>query len=102
MGILAGKIRRIPEGVHVPHMGWNQLHRKRPDLILEGIDENSFVYFVHSYCAEPEDPALVIATTEYGIHFPSVVGYGNVWATQFHPEKSQHIGERILDNFARS
>ncbi len=102
LGILPGKIRRIPDGVHVPHMGWNQLHRKRSDVILEGIDDGSFVYFVHSYSAVPEDPALVIATTDYGIDFPSVVGHGNVWATQFHPEKSQHVGERILDNFARS
>ena len=102
LGILPGNIRRIPEGVHVPHMGWNQLHGKRPDPILEGIDEGSFVYFVHSYSAVPEDPALVIATTDYGIDFPSVVGSGKVWATQFHPEKSQHVGERILDNFARS
>ncbi len=102
LGILPGKIRRIPQGVHIPHMGWNQLHRERQDPILEGIDEGSFVYFVHSYTAVPEDPALVIANTDYGIDFPAVVGYGNVWATQFHPEKSQHVGERILDNFARS
>ncbi len=102
LDILSGKVRRIPEGVHVPHMGWNQLHRKRVDPILEGIDEGSFVYFVHSYSTVPEDPDLVIATTDYGVDFPSVVGHGNVWATQFHPEKSQHIGERILENFARS
>ena len=102
LGILPGKIRRIPPGVHIPHMGWNQLRRERPDPILEGIDEASFVYFVHSYFAVPTESALVIATTDYGIDFPSVVGDGNVWATQFHPEKSQHVGERILDNFARS
>ena len=82
-------------------MGWNQLHRKRPDPVLEGIDEGSFVYFVHSYYASPEDGDLVIATTDYGIDVPAVVGAGNVWATQFHPEKSQRVGERILDNFAR-
>ena len=102
LGVLPGKIRRIPQGVHIPHMGWNQLHRQREDLLLEGIDGGSFVYFVHSFSAVPEDPAIVIATTDYGIDFPSVVGHGNVWATQFHPEKSQHVGERILDNFARS
>ena len=102
LGILPGKIRRIPPGVHIPHMGWNQLRRERPDPILEGIDEASFVYFVHSYFAVPTESALVIATTDYGIDLPSVVGDGNVWATQFHPEKSQHVGERILDNFARS
>ena len=102
LGILPGKIRRIPEGVHVPHMGWNQLHRQKRNSILEGIDEGSFVYFVHSYYAIPDDPDLVVARTDYGIDFASVVGNGNVWATQFHPEKSQHVGERILDNFARS
>ncbi len=101
LGLLSGKIQRIPEGVHIPHMGWNQLHRKRPDPVLEGIDEGSFVYFVHSYYASPEDGDLVIATTDYGIDVPAVVGAGNVWATQFHPEKSQRVGERILDNFAR-
>lgn len=101
LGLLSGKIQRIPEGVHIPHMGWNQLHRKRADPVLEGIDEGSFVYFVHSYYAAPEDRDLVIATTDYGIDVPAVVGAGNVWATQFHPEKSQHVGERILDNFAR-
>ena len=102
LGILPGKIRRIPEGVHVPHMGWNQLHRQKRNSILEGIDEGSFVYFVHSYYAMPDDPDLVVARTDYGIDFASVVGNQNVWATQFHPEKSQHVGERILDNFARS
>ena len=102
LGLLPGNIRRIPEGVHVPHMGWNQLHRQRPDSLIDGLVDGSFVYFVHSYFAMPEDPALVIATTDYGIDFPSVVGQGHVWATQFHPEKSQHVGERILDNFARS
>ena len=102
LGILPGKIRRIPEGVHVPHMGWNQLHRQKRNSILEGIDEGSFVYFVHSYYAMPDDPDLVVAKTDYGIDFASVVGNQNVWATQFHPEKSQHVGERILDNFARS
>ena len=101
LGLLSGRIRRIPEGVHIPHMGWNQLHRKRADPVLEGIDEGSFVYFVHSYYAAPEDRDLVIATTDYGIDVPAVVGAGNVWATQFHPEKSQRVGERILDNFAR-
>ena len=101
LGILGGRVQRIPDGVHNPHMGWNQLNRQRPDSILEDVDEGSFVYFVHSYYAVPDDPAVVIATTDYGIDFPSVVGSGNVWATQFHPEKSQHVGERILDNFAR-
>lgn len=102
LGLLPGSVVKLPTSVHVPHMGWNQLHLRRADPIVDGVRKESFVYFVHSYYAAPEDKALVIAETDYGIQFPSVVGSGNVWATQFHPEKSQHIGERILENFARS
>ncbi len=101
LGLLPGAVIKLPAGVHVPHMGWNQLHMKRSDPLLDGVREESFVYFVHSYFAAPADPALVIAETDYGVDFPAVVGSGAVWATQFHPEKSQHVGERILDNFAR-
>ncbi len=101
LGLLPGSVVKLPAGVHVPHMGWNQLHMRREDPLLEGVRGESFVYFVHSYFAAPEDPHLAIAETDYGVDFPAVVGSGNVWATQFHPEKSQHVGERILDNFAR-
>lgn len=101
LGLIKGVIRRLPDGVHIPHMGWNQLHHRRGDRILDGVVEGSFVYFVHSYCASIDDGDAVIAVTDYGINFPSVVGSGNVWATQFHPEKSQSVGERILDNFLR-
>lgn len=101
LGLFEGSVTRLPDGIHVPHMGWNQLEVSREDPLLEGVDNASFVYFVHSYRAVPEDEGIVIASTEYGVDFPSVVGRGNVRATQFHPEKSQHVGERILDNFAR-
>jgi glutamine amidotransferase len=101
LGLLPGSVRRLPGNVHVPHMGWNQLRVRRPDRLLEGVRNDSFVYFVHSFSAMPEDVSLVIAETEYGSVFPSVVGSGHVRAAQFHPEKSQHVGERILDNYAR-
>lgn len=100
LGLLEGNVIRLPRGVHVPHMGWNQLHRKREDSILADVEDGSFVYFVHSFRAIPEDPNIVIASTDYGVDFASVVGRDNIRATQFHPEKSQHVGERILENFA--
>ncbi len=81
-------------------MGWNQLHLRWADPILEDVEDGSFVYFVHSYYAAPTDADVVIAVTDYGMDFPAAVSSDNVWATQFHPEKSQLVGERILDRFA--
>lgn len=101
LGLLPGRIRRLPDSVRVPHMGWNQLHLKKPDILTEGVAQDSFVYFVHSYYPDT-DPDLVIATTDYDIEFPCIIRRDNIWATQFHPEKSQHVGERLLNNFARS
>ncbi|MCI0419219.1 MAG: imidazole glycerol phosphate synthase subunit HisH [Acidobacteria bacterium] len=97
---IPGKVRRLPDRLPVPHIGWNQLHLQRSDPLLEGIREDSFVYFVHSYYAEPEDKEDVLATTDYAIEFPAIARRGNVWATQFHPEKSQDVGLRMLKNFA--
>jgi glutamine amidotransferase len=101
LGLLPGSIVRLPSSVHVPHMGWNQLLVRKDDPIVGGVATGSFVYFVHSFVAAPEDPALVVAETDYGIPFPAIVAAGNIRATQFHPEKSQHVGERILENFVR-
>ena len=97
---IPGKVKRLPADLNVPHIGWNQLHVKRPDPLLEGISEGSFVYFVHSYYAEPEEVGDVLATTDYGLEFTAIARKGNVWATQFHPEKSQEVGLRLLRNFA--
>ena len=97
---IPGKVVRIPAGLKVPHIGWNQLHIKRLDPLLKGIEEGSFVYFVHSYYANPQSQDDVLATSDYGIEFPAIANRKNVWATQFHPEKSQQIGLRILKNFA--
>ena len=101
LDLLPGRVRRIPEGVIVPHMGWNQLRLRAQDPLLAGIEPGSFVYFVHSYYADPTTPEVTIASTDHGIEFAAIVHKDNVWATQFHPEKSQKVGERLLDNFAR-
>lgn len=100
MGLLQGRVRYLPknEGLKVPHMGWNAL-KIRDRVFLKGIDSGSQVYFVHSLYAECADPDCVAATTEYGIEFPAAVRSGNVWGTQFHPEKSGIIGLAILRNF---
>jgi glutamine amidotransferase len=101
LNLLDGRIVKLPSNLRVPHMGWNQLHPKQSNSLTKGVVESSFVYFVHSYYAEPASPEIVLATTDYEIEFPAIVHSQNIWATQFHPEKSQHVGERLLDNFAR-
>ena len=101
LDLLPGRVRRIPEGVHVPHMGWNQLRIRQNDRLLKGVEAGSFVYFVHSYYAEPASDEITLASVDHGINFAAIVHQGNIWATQFHPEKSQKVGEQLLDNFAR-
>ncbi|AMV73569.1 imidazole glycerol phosphate synthase subunit HisH [Desulfuromonas carbonis] len=108
LGIIPGRVVRFPAGMQrdgeelkVPHMGWNDLQIRRPAPIFQGIEDGSFVYFVHSYYAIPDDPALVAAEATYGeITFCAAVWQGNVMATQFHPEKSQGVGLEIVRNFA--
>ncbi len=100
LDLLPGRVVKLPANLRVPHMGWNQLHPKQADPFTNGVAESSFVYFVHSYYAQPASD-IVLATTDYEIEFPAIVHAKNIWATQFHPEKSQHVGERLLDNFAR-
>ncbi|NBC16630.1 MAG: imidazole glycerol phosphate synthase subunit HisH [Bacteroidetes bacterium] len=85
----------------IPHMGWNTLVPHRASPLLEGLDDGAFVYFVHSYHAVAERPDDVLAHTTYGVDFPAVVSRNNVFGVQFHPEKSQHAGLRILQNFAQ-
>ncbi len=101
LDLLQGRAVKLPAHLRVPHMGWNQLHLKKANGLTNGVSENSFVYFVHSYYVEPESVDAVLATTDYEIEFPAILHARNVWATQFHPEKSQRVGERLLDNFAR-
>lgn len=104
LGILPGRVRRFePDdpSLKVPHMGWNELDVKRRAPHLEGIEDGTRVYFVHSYYVETPDPRIVATTTTYGVEFVSSAWRGNVFATQFHPEKSQATGLAILGNFAR-
>jgi glutamine amidotransferase len=101
LGLLPGRVRRFAEDLVVPHMGWNRLHSERPDPLLEGVAEGAHVYFVHSYYCEAraED---VIASADYGAPFPAIVASRNVVGMQFHPEKSQDVGLRIVANFVQS
>ena len=99
LGILPGRIVRLPAGLKVPHMGWNQVHIVRPNPIFDGIPDGSYFYFVHSYYPRPDDPSVVVGETEYGVTFPSVVARDNIVATQFHPEKSGAMGLRMYGNF---
>jgi glutamine amidotransferase len=104
LGLLPGRVIRFPEGeLKVPHIGWNQLWQADPGpemALLEGIPHGAHAYFVHSYYAVPEVPGDVLARTDYGIEFASVVGRGRIFGAQFHPEKSQDVGLRLLRNFA--
>ena len=105
LGLLRGEARRFVAPTRadkIPHMGWNQARIERPHPLLEGIPDGSDFYFVHSYYPAPADPADAVCTTEYaGTRFASMVGRGNLAATQFHPEKSGRAGLRLLANFAR-
>lgn len=97
----SGRVRKLPEGQKIPHMGWNQVKQKIDHPVFEGVPDNSNFYFVHSYYVDPEDKSLVAGTTEYGEEFCSIIVKGNVVGTQFHPEKSGDLGLRIYDNFLR-
>ena len=101
LGLIPGTVRRLPGGQKVPQIGWNTVHIKNQHPLLEGVPDDSYFYFVHSYYVDPTDPADVVGETEYGVTFASIVSRGNVFATQFHPEKSAGIGLRIYRNFAR-
>ena len=92
---------RPENGLKVPHMGWNRIDKKKESPFLEGISDGDFVYFVHSYYVAPEDESVVATTTDYGSSFVSSIATDHLFASQFHPEKSQEIGLRILANFAR-
>lgn len=101
LGILKGEIVRIPaaEGLKIPHMGWNSLHVSNNGRLFQGIKEGAYVYFVHSYYLRAQEEEIVKASTEYGVHIHASVEKGNVFACQFHPEKSSEVGLQILRNF---
>ena len=102
LGIFKGKIKKFsPDmGLKIPHIGWNSLEIKQKDTLFKNVPENSYVYFVHSYYLHAEDEEDVATVTNYGIDFHSAVGKNNIFATQFHPEKSGDVGLQILRNFA--
>lgn len=103
LGILPGRIVRLPEeaGLKIPHVGWNSLQFPNPGRLFAGISKEAYVYFVHSFYLQAEDPGIVTAVTEYGTRIHASVEKGNVFACQFHPEKSSEVGLHILRNFLR-
>jgi glutamine amidotransferase len=101
LGIIPGEVRRLAvTRERLPHMGWNTIEIRRGSKLFDGIDDGSWLYFVHSYAPVPDDEAVVAATTDYGGTVVAAVEQGRVWATQFHPEKSAANGLRLLRNFA--
>ena len=101
LSLLGGRIRKIPaaEGLKIPHMGWNSLHFDHPGRLFEGLPEGMYVYFVHSYYLQAEDPGIVTASTDYGTTIHASVQKDNIYGCQFHPEKSSDLGLKILKNF---
>jgi glutamine amidotransferase len=105
LGVLPGRVVRFElddPALKIPHMGWNRLKVKQRTPVLEGLDEETWVYFVHSYYVAPEDDSVIATTTDYGIDFTSSVARDNVFASQFHPEKSQSVGLAMLENFLKT
>jgi len=105
LGVFGGQVKRFEvggrrHGYKVPQIGWNQIHIQRASPLLKGVADGSYAYFVHSYYVAPADPEIVLATTDYEIDYASIIGQGSVFGIQFHPEKSQAVGLRILRNFA--
>jgi glutamine amidotransferase len=100
LGIFKGKVRRFSGRLKVPHMGWNQI-RAKSSYILRNIPDNSYFYFCHSYYVVPDDKSIISSTTDYGLEFASSISKDNLFACQFHPEKSQAAGLRLLKNFVR-
>ncbi len=103
LGLLPGKVVKFPENLHVPHIGWNQValqEKAKQHLIFQGLEDQSFFYFVHSFYCEPTDDSCVLGKTDYGMPYASICGRGNIIGVQFHPEKSQATGLKLLKNFA--
>ncbi len=101
LGLLPGKVRKLPPGLKVPHIGWNNVRQAKNHPLFEGVADDAFFYFVHSYYVEPIDGSMIIGTTDYGLAFASAVSRGNMVATQFHPEKSGAAGLKMYDNFLK-
>jgi glutamine amidotransferase len=101
LGLLPGRVQRLPEELVVPEVGWNQVRQRQPHPLFAGVEDDAFFYFVHSFYCEPTNPDVTIGETEYGVNYASAVAHDNLWGVQFHPEKSQAKGLQLLHNFAR-
>lgn len=100
LGLLRGRVRRFPDDLVVPQVGWNQICQRSSQSLFEGIKDSAFFYFVHSYYCEPAEREVILGETDYGVTYASVVARENLCGVQFHPEKSQTAGLRLLSNFA--
>ncbi len=101
LGLIPGRVKKLPAGLKIPHMGWNQVRQKMPHPVFDGIPDDTNFYFVHSYYVVPDDASIVAGETDYGIPFCSMILQDNLVATQFHPEKSGEYGLRLYDNFIK-
>ena len=99
LNVIDGEVVLLPNTMKIPHMGWNSLKIKRQSTFLEGVDDDSWVYFVHSYRVKPQSPEVIVADTDYGIKVPAIIEQKNFIGTQFHPEKSGKVGSVMLRNF---
>jgi len=101
LNLISGDVVKLAGNVKIPQMGWNTIDMVQSHPLLENVKDHSYVYFVHTYVPQPSEKKVIVATTEYGVKFPSVIAKRNLFATQFHPEKSGKIGLTILDNFLK-
>ena len=101
LGVLEGEVILLPNKFKIPHMGWNDLQIKKPSILLEGVKEGWWVYFVHSYRVKPKNDEIVKADSDYGINVPAAIENGTLFGTQFHPEKSGKVGSIMMKNFLR-
>jgi len=101
LDLISGEIVKLPDSVKTPQMGWNTIDIVQSHPLLEGVQNHSYAYFVHTYVPQPSEQKVIVATTEYGVKFPSVIAKRNLFATQFHPEKSSKTGLTILKNFVK-
>lgn len=101
LGVIEGQVVLLPSKFKIPHMGWNSLQLKKQNPLLDGVPESAWVYFVHSYMVKPKNPQVIVAESDYGIKVPAVISWGNLYGTQFHPEKSGKVGSLMLKNFLR-
>jgi len=101
LNLIPGDVVKLPDSVKIPQMGWNTIDIVKPHPLLENVQNNSYVYFAHTYVPQPWEQRVIVATTEYGVRFPSVIAKQNLFATQFHPEKSSKTGLTILRNFVK-